>query len=162
MKVLFLDVDGVLVHQGTVGNGKVIGEPWGSSFYFAATVDPACALRVKRIIDTTGAKIVVSSVWRSHTAQMTGLHKALSLAGFDRRELRKVIVGSTPVLRQERPAEIAAWLAEHPEVEKYVVLDDGYIAGHPQVDPIPNYATGGLQDATVDAIIARLGSILPP
>lgn len=157
MLVLFLDVDGVLVHSGSLARGRASGEPGGSSFFHAATVDPDCALRLKRILDTTGAKIVVSSVWRRFDAQMIGLHRAILNAGYPNgRAVRALFAGSTPHLGEDRPAEIAAWLAAHPEVTRHVVLDDGPIPGHPQVEPRPNHFEGGLLDSHADQAIRLL------
>jgi hypothetical protein len=155
LKVLFLDVDGVLVHSGTTNGGRLIGEPWGSSFYFAATIDPACASRVKQIVDRTGVKLVVSSVWRTHAAQMTGLKRALIQAGFERRQLREVVIGATAVMEQNKPKEILAWLEEYKRlgIERYSALDDSYLEGVNQVNPLPNWHTGGLQDETVERLV---------
>lgn len=157
MKVLFLDIDGVLLHVGTQGLGRTSGEPWGSSFYFAATLDPACVLRLKKVLDATGARVVVSSVWRTHDDQMTGLRRAMLNAGYDRQALRDVFVGATPVIGQERDVEVTAWLSKHPEVTKYVVLDDGVVGSHPQLDSRPNHFEGGLLDSHVEALVALLG-----
>ena len=62
MKIIFLDFDGVmdtayydhvLAKEGKPGNDK-----YGTIF------DPYCVQNLKRIIDETGAKIVVSSSWK--------------------------------------------------------------------------------------------------
>ena len=68
-----------------------------------------------------------------------------------------MIWGGTAVLPDDnRSAEISDWLAHHPEITRYAVLDDGFIEGHPQIEPLPNHFTGGLQDETADALIAYL------
>jgi hypothetical protein len=100
MKVLFLDVDGVLNSADTIRR-------------YAMGIDPLLALLVKRVIVTTGSEIVLSSSWRL----------------IDRgRELVDQQVGKfvdvTPDLRGLRGDEIKAWLTMHPEVEKYAILDD--------------------------------------
>ena len=171
MKVLFLDVDGVLVHSGSVEGGRASGEPCGSSFYYAAQVDPACGARVKRIVEETGARIVVSSTWRRFEAQMSGLRRALLNAGFDRRTLREVLVGSTPTLggtglvtaiaqdRTERQMEVEAWLAQHPEITSYLVIDDHPLPGHPQLEPRPDYFGGGLLEAHIEQATRILGIV---
>lgn len=163
MKVLFLDVDGVLVHSGTIGLGRASGEPSSSSFYHAAQVDPACAARLKRIIDATGAKIVLISVWRRFQPQRTGLERALYKLGYESgRAVRALFAGSTPHLGEQRQEEIETWLAEHPEVTRYVILDDGVIdGGHPQVDPRPSWHHGGLLDEHADEAIRMLNEVVP-
>lgn len=168
MRVLILDVDGVLVHHGSVSGGRASGEPSTSSFFHAATVDPACAKRLKRIVDATGARIALSSTWRRFEHQKTGLKRALIDAGFDRRELRGLFLPSTPYFgseglarakatgKSERVIEVEAWLAEHPEVTRYLAIDDHPLPGHPQLDPRPDYFSGGLLDAHADQAIRLL------
>ena len=153
MKILFLDVDGVLVHSGTVNLGRETGEPFGSSFYHAATVDLACVQRVLRIVEATGAKIVVTSTWRRFDGASTALRRAFLNAGVDRRALRDLFVGSTPHLGEKRDEEIRAWLAEHQGTTSYIVIDDGIVGKHPQLTDRPNHFTGGILDAHVDEAI---------
>lgn len=135
MRVIFLDIDGVLNHPGTwsawdratMDLQRSLGlEP------LPIPVEAACMARLNRVVAATGAKIVISSSWRLH-ARWQDLGPALA-----RRGLAGEVVGETPVppnfegwpLRIPRPAqsgrgrEIAAWLASHPEVEAFVILDD--------------------------------------
>lgn len=156
MKVIFLDVMGVLVHSETVHLGDRTGESWNSSFYHAATVDPACVLRVRRIIDATEARIVVASDWRRHDFQVTALRRAFLTSGVDRLALRTMFTGNTPLIDANRTAEVSAWLAEHHDVTKYVILNDDPVAGHPQVYPLPSFHHGGLLDVHVEEAIRLL------
>lgn len=55
MKVIFLDVDGVLNNQHFLMQHQA----QASSLYDA--LDPACLEQLKRIVEATGAHIVVSS-----------------------------------------------------------------------------------------------------
>lgn len=59
MKALFLDFDGVL-------NGRLYLRSLPRKITLATRpdIDPACAERVQRICDATGASIVVTSNWR--------------------------------------------------------------------------------------------------
>ena len=106
MKVLFLDIDGVVNCAKTVQRyGGVIG------------IDPYMALLVGRIVEATGAKIVLSSSWR-HWPQ-------------GREEIRKRVmpfIDTTSIkgvyLPTYRGLEILEWLNRHPEVERYAILDD--------------------------------------
>ena len=54
MKLIFLDIDGVLNYEGY---GRLTRS--GTRF-----VDPVLIKRLKKIIDCTGAKVVLSSTWR--------------------------------------------------------------------------------------------------
>lgn len=104
MKVLFLDIDGVVNcastrqrHRGFIG------------------IDPHMAFRVGKIALDTGCEIVLSSTWR--------------LDERSREEVRKQVyefIDVTPDLgvQHERGKEVAAWLDEHPEVTRYAILDD--------------------------------------
>ena len=61
-KILFLDFDGVLNterhHEHCYENGIVPVDKYGYAF------DPEAVANLKRIIDETGADIVVSSSWK--------------------------------------------------------------------------------------------------
>jgi hypothetical protein len=163
MKLIFLDVHGVLVHSETVGRGKATGEAFGTSFYHAATVDHACVQRVMRIVRATGARIVLSSTWRRFAGQSNGLRHAFVQAGVDRREVRALFWGATPHLGENRAEEVTEWIGSNPDVdvERYLVIDDGVVGNHPQLSNRPNHFTGGLQDHHVEEAIRLLGQLTP-
>lgn len=106
MKVLFLDVDGVLNYAGCIYRVK------GTNML---GVDPKQVAMVRRIIRDTGCKVVLSSSWR--------LYKP------DREYIKKKIdfIDITPDHRgtTDRGCEIIAWLAATKEiVEVHAILDD--------------------------------------
>lgn len=118
MKVIFLDIDGVLnvISQGHDNHG--------------ALFHPHLVDNLRSVIDSTGAKIVVSSTWRTR-----GLEKMREM--WKDRGLPGDIIGVTPDCSQlldngtcefldlvERGHEIQDWLKEHPEVINYVIFDD--------------------------------------
>lgn len=166
MKVLFLDIDGVLCLR--------------TSHY--QYFDKVCCDRVKSILDKTGAKIVVSSTWRkNHTLQSL---KELMARGYELESLglklevpidfdkagsfdSKVIIGMTPILNVEytesgipygRGAEISAWLSEHPEVTRYVVIDDDRMDIAPHTDLLVQTDTQtGITDSDIQKVIYILG-----
>jgi hypothetical protein len=113
MKVIFLDIDGVL-------NGHEIDQDTGHCWIHAAL-----ALRLNRIIKATGAKLVISSAWRYM------VHcEAMTMRGFEymlrTHKISGDVIGVT-VRDEETPSrgdQIKRWLAEHPEVTSYVILDD--------------------------------------
>lgn len=89
MKVIFLDFDGVLV---TVHDRYTAGSPF-------------CVFNLNRIIEATGAKIVVSSSWRI-LFEMEELTRFLKEWG-----VQGEVIGKTPVNHDgERGDEIQAWL----------------------------------------------------
>ena len=102
MKVLFLDIDGVVNcatttqrHRGFIG------------------IDPRLAARVRRVVEATGCKVVLSSTWRE---------EAENRAEVERKVVE--IYDQTPILDGFRGDEVSAWLAEHPEVTRYAIVDD--------------------------------------
>lgn len=118
MKVIFLDVDGVLNYRGCKARCKgFLG------------VEPEKVVLLKQIVDATDAKIVLSSTWRlGYNKDQKGYH------GF-RRHLEKrlneyglsVYDVTEDISAYKRGAEIRLWLAQHgKEVKRWVVLDDEY------------------------------------
>lgn len=123
MKVLFLDVDGVLNAWHLPDGESHEGHP----------IHTQKVGRLQRILDETGAKVVLSSAWR-HSHTLEEMDALLTARGW-----RGELVGSTPdVWVQDasglwtasmdadirRGAEIRQWLEDHPEVTSYVILDD--------------------------------------
>jgi hypothetical protein len=115
MKIIFLDIDGVLnvIPQGHDAFGGI---------FHSDFVD-----NLKRIIDETDAKIIISSSWRH-----SGLQKMLDMWEF--RNLPGELIGLTPDLYRfldfegertmVRGDEIQAVLDREPEITNYVILDD--------------------------------------
>lgn len=152
-KILFLDVDGVL---NSVESCKFYGT--------FERLDPRGVVVLQRIIDTTGAKLVISSTWRLYRG-LDGMREVLQHAG-----LRAEVVGITPDLVERRDVrgemdlggfiahprreEIAAWLAQHPEVTAWCALDDDPDAG--PLNLIRTDDRVGLTEANADAAIALL------
>lgn len=146
MKVIFLDVDGVLNGGKTDGySRKLIGD-----VYFQ---------RLKRLVDTTNAKVVLSSSWRigydpeSHAPSKT-LHDKLKGMGVD-------LYGMTPLIKwfdgKTRGDEIREWLVKHPEVDHFVILDDDCdMAEYTETNLVKTDTKVGLQDDDVDKAIAIL------
>lgn len=124
MKVIFLDVDGVL-------NSEVSREQERNNFdnWMEHEVSDMHINNLKKIVDATGAQIVLSSSWRFDHPKATGrdfiadplmkiLDRKLKAVGLD-------IIDVTPDLRGKiRGAEIQDWLDRHSEVERFVILDD--------------------------------------
>jgi hypothetical protein len=106
------DLDGVL-NVSPQGNDK-----------FGAIFHKHFVDNLKRIIDETGAKIVISSTWRMGN----GLEGMIEMWKF--RNLPGEVVGITPNFMWrtgstlQRGKEIDAYLEEHPEVTNYVIIDD--------------------------------------
>ena len=124
MKVIFLDVDGVL-------NSEKFWEKQTQSFRYTAALnegktddeisvianfDPDAVAWVNYIVARTNAEVVMSSTWRSDY----NIPFKMRYAG-----LLRPIYGITPFSKdRHRGTEIKKWLDDHPEVTHYVILDD--------------------------------------
>ena len=111
MKVIFLDVDGVLNSNAYVdytlkNNVKGILEE----------IDPKTIEMLKYALDVTDAQIVVSSSWRN-IRKFEQLKELFLRYGINLDE-------KTPVLGHERGLEIKQYLEEHVDIDQYLILDD--------------------------------------
>jgi len=116
MKYIFLDVDGVLNSSERWHNCRLV------SADRASKIDDRAVKRLLKIVEATGAVVVITSVWRRYDDMLTGLCETLFAAGID-------VVGYTswqPALG--RVDEIQKWLKESDGYEAYVVLDDESLA----------------------------------
>lgn len=87
MRVIFLDIDGVLNHCGTRSTVLVTeAEP------LPLPIAPECLTRLNKLVAETGAKIVISSSWRLY-ARWQNLGAALVRQG-----LIADVIGGTPDL----------------------------------------------------------------
>jgi len=124
MRIIFLDIDGVLNKALVASNSessdvlKVLPYGW---------MNKSLVENLNKITDETGAKIVISSAWRcSGLGENKKMLKVFGVTG--------EVVGQTPHLGQHsvRGNEIKAWLYENKEVlgadsfnfKQYVIIDD--------------------------------------
>lgn len=87
MKLIFLDLDGVLVTRRP------------------GTFEDPLLQNLKRLVEETGAKIVLSSDWRRHPCARAGARQFLQKADLD-------FIGHTPCMSPalpQRPTEIMTW-----------------------------------------------------
>jgi hypothetical protein len=151
-KIIFLDIDGVL--QPTNGaqerfehlkevdefNSRLLEEYGvdysGYNYYDVLAVyydwDKDAVAELKRILEATGAKIVLSSDWRNKTIfRMVDLCRIHDLddyiIGATMKEDISPILDANPQykkMRSLRSIEILMYLADHPEIKNYVAIDD--------------------------------------
>jgi hypothetical protein len=108
MKVIFLDIDGVLNSSETMKEGVYL--------------DNKKVLLLNEVITETDAKVVISSSWRIGQT-VKEIKTFLKLAGLRR---HPNIIGFTPNLKTGfRGDEVESWLQKHKEVTQYVIVDDG-------------------------------------
>ena len=142
MKAIFLDFDGVI------------------------TIPPRWYLKadkikyIKRIVDETGAKIIVSSSWRMDTVEETRKNMIYKEKRCPSNKMLYWLIDNiydvTPWvgLGNGRGGEIQQWLNDHPEFDNYVILDDDHDMWDSQMYHFvqTNYEDGITEVETVRAI----------
>jgi hypothetical protein len=114
LRVIFLDIDGVLNNAGDMNAGA-----WVGAIDHTNWTKPALAA-LAEIVARTGAKIVISSTWRKIESEPAWWNKEFAACG-----LPLDCIGITGSAHNGfRGREVRAWLADHTDVETYVVLDD--------------------------------------
>lgn len=132
MRVIFLDIDGVL-NSAAYDREK---KEWDGN------IDVSRLPLLRRIVTEGEAVIVLSTTWRhywdSDPAQLGDIGIALE-AVF--RDAGLTVFDKTPTIDGRvdtvRPHEIRAWLREHTDTESFVILDDIF------------FGWGDLQDSLV-------------
>ena len=112
-RVIFLDVDGVL------NNGSWAMEMYdkGIRTYRDDILYEPALERLKRLVDATGAMIVVSSSWRQNITSFRHLRDWLKMYGMK-------ISDITPYVGGCRGDDITAWFNRNPGEWSYAILDD--------------------------------------
>ena len=155
MKVIFLDVDGVLNCQSSKSKcGAFIG------------IDDAKVKRLRQIVDATGAKIVLSSSWK-HGWEPVHKEDQKSDADYLDRKLRRgglrAIDKTSEAASQYRGEGIIAWVSAH-NVDRFIILDDEWfdfkeVGLSSRVVKTEFYDdNGGLTDEGVELAIALLNA----
>lgn len=153
MKVIFLDVDGVL-------NSEELFERCGEEL---VPVDEENVRCLREIIDATGAQIVLSSSWRygwaKNSDEVQDWCKLLVdvLAKYQIEIIDKTAYSNTG----RREDEIKDWLERCKEkVERFVILDDGnyewHRHGYDKNLVKTNFNTGGLREKHVQKAVQIL------
>lgn len=116
MKVIFLDIDGVLNRWPFY---KERGKADCDERKLINHLDPRAIVRLNRIVAETGAVVVISATIRK-IRSLEYIRKAFVDCGFTGE-----IVGATPTIHVSyaRADEILAWM-EGKQIENFVVLDD--------------------------------------
>ena len=103
MRIIFLDIDGVL-------NCKDTPNPRG----FPYIIDPHLLANLKELLKRTGAKVVLSSSWRTDpVGVLAAKHYGIPIMDL-----------CPDIPEASRCEEMLRWLSAHQEVTRYVVIDD--------------------------------------
>lgn len=138
MKVLFLDIDGVVNSRDSTNFKNSI---W--------PLDPYKAFLIGRIQLETNCDVVLSSYWRHHPEGISEVEKRIVK-----------IIGITGKNKSMRGDEVQTWLDAHPEVEMYAILDDNSDF-HPDQHLFKTTFEHGLTDEITKDVIAHLNGVSP-
>ena len=152
MKVIFLDIDGVLNSDEYMNKVKKLHLQGIES-----AVDINKIKLLKEAVDKTKAKVVLTSSWR-YTRKAQFVKDLLANYG--------IHADSTPFISNKRGLEIKKWLLDNPDVDDYVILDDEIFDSYDGelMSKLIKISNGnghtfgaGLLPKDVDKIIKRLG-----
>lgn len=133
MKVLFLDIDGVVNCEGTFHKDP-------NQHY---VLDPYMAFLVGKIQLDTDCKVVLSSSWKHHQESVENIHRRVV-----------DIYDITPDVGNVRGDEIKAWLdSSKYEVEKYAIVDDN---SDMLPEQLPNFFKTDWKTGLTDEIAASI------
>lgn len=127
MKIIFLDIDGVLnsTEQFNLHNEN-------NDSKLSLEIYKYHIKQLNNLIEQTGAYVVISSSWK-HYHSVVGWNDIFKLLG-----IKATVIGTTPQTTTFRGTQILVWLLEHKsniergfsdelypyEVESFVILDD--------------------------------------
>jgi hypothetical protein len=146
MKIIFLDIDGVLNSQNFFKTHKPNND-WKET----DDIDRRAIAILNNILEKTNAKIVISSSWRigrtlenlKLMAKIVGIHP-------------EKIFSKTPVLNdKDRGFEIEAWLEQN-KTEKFVILDDDSDMGNLMHHLVKTKSETGLTKELAEKVINLL------
>lgn len=146
MKVIFVDVDGVLNSDDFIDSVKGKQD-----------IDIKTVLLLKRAIEETGAKIVMDTSFR-YTQSFLKVQEMLLQNG--------IMFDKTPFIDNERGKEIKQYLSEYKDIEDYILLDDVVFTDFDdellshliKMDDTNSRGIGkGLQEKDIEEIIRRFG-----
>ena len=150
MKVIFLDIDGVLNSRAY---DRTRGERDGN-------IDESRLPLLKELVYKTNANIVLSSTWRFHwnrngaQTEQEGMELEQTFLKYG-----LTIYDKTPIVNNDRAAEITAWLDLNPDVERFVILDDivfGWDKLQPNVVNTDYYIARGLEQTHIEKALELL------
>ena len=125
MKVIFLDIDGVLNTKETYDK---IYRSKGFLGMYDIEIDKFRLEYLKKIIDNTDAKIVLSSSFRCFFTQENGKIVPTNLKSKKVYDLFSKygieIYDTTPIKSYSREEEIKAWLSNRDDIENFIIIDD--------------------------------------
>lgn len=162
MKIIFLDIDGVLnsmqyfIRTEEERKGIVLTPKRDTVKFWSAMFDPDAVKLLNIAIEKSGAKVVLSSSWRNchPLSEIRGFLKHHGFIG----EIIDKTPQRAPAPPYRRGNEIQAWLTEHPEVEKFVIIDDDSDMEHLKPHLVQTKNEFGIQEEHVVQMLLHLGA----
>lgn len=126
MKVIFLDIDGVLNNDETFIKRRL---NFAKTGIWTLEVDEFRVEYLKRIIDETNAKIVLSSTWRlyfdkQNDVVVSTVERGKELNSIFNKYGMEIYDYTTKDDYIRRDDQIIKWLNVHEDVESFIILDD--------------------------------------
>lgn len=159
IKILFLDLDGVMVLEDSVRDG-----PFNTDMF-----DPECVRVLNEIIKETDCQIVLSSDWRLHfnLRQIWDIFKFNKVARFPLGFTGEATSGggwtSVKLLEEHRGIEIKRWLGQHGlqlPFKFWVVVDDMDLSPHVSRFVRTDWERGLVTEGVKEEIIEKLNGNL--
>lgn len=144
MKIVFLDIDGVMATHNTMKNGwqyrkSCTKRKYNETIKDQKTLSRKCIKTLNRLVVKTHAKIVISSAWR-YGKDIKYFRRLFRSRGFCGEIIGmtpkwnaykdllgvKTVADLTMFWEHERGNEINLWLVwnKHKNIESYIVIDD--------------------------------------
>lgn len=143
MRIVFLDIDGVLNRTGFRPESSVGLRSW---------IEPELARRLCELLEATRAAVVLISDWRCNRT-LEHLQAELTAAG-----VVCELAGMTPVLGQARWREIELYMKQHDlDAESVAILDDGFDMGPLAARFVRTSPLNGLDENAARQILRLFG-----
>lgn len=158
MKVVFLDIDGVLNNEQSPDHGAWAVNMHGHVREGLLGIDPVNLPPLRDLLDRSGAQVVLSSTWRLGSEGFSQTTANLWRAG-----MRICFAGLTPRIGTERGHEIQAWLdawnacVPNDPVTHFVILDDSSDMAHLMPHLVRTDYREGLTMEHVEPVLRLLG-----
>lgn len=161
MKILFLDIDGVLNNRKTIQRPMI---PWDGGHHHE--FDPDCVHLLNYICEETGCLLVLSSSWRNGTEErFESTKKYIAFQGVE-----TPIIARTPRAFRlidengdytgrwsKRGQEIDKWLSTRNDIDRFAIIDDDTDMV-PHMDKLVKTEFDiGLQKCHMDPLLVLLG-----
>ena len=117
MNIIFLDIDGVLNSHRKLK--EVYDRTHRPHSGYNYPFDEICLNNLKRLVEITNSKLVITSTWRK---DQEGKNKIIET--LKEYELDHHIIGYTPILHTSRGKEIKEYLSTLEEQPNFIILDD--------------------------------------